>query len=48
MIVRQSFGHFSRLKERFIVRHYLYFLAISQQKPGKRYFGAKKFLKGSY
>jgi len=38
MIVRQSSGHFSREKGRIIVRHYRYFLTISQQKPGKRYF----------
>jgi hypothetical protein len=25
------------------VRHYRYFFAISQQKPGKRYFRGKKF-----
>jgi len=39
MIVHQSSGHFSRPKGKIIVRHYRYFLAISQQKPGKRYFG---------
>jgi hypothetical protein len=41
-IVRQSSGHFSRPKERFSVRHYSYFLTISKQKPGKRYFHEKK------
>jgi len=41
MIVWQSCGHFSRPKERFIVRHYRYFFTISQLKPGKRYFGKK-------
>jgi len=42
--VRQSSGHFSREKERFIVRHYRYFFTISQQKPGKRNFCEKMFL----
>jgi hypothetical protein len=41
MIVRQSSGDFSREKEEIIVRHYGYFFMISQQKPGKRYFGEK-------
>jgi hypothetical protein len=41
MIVRQSSGHFSREREIVSVRHERYFLTISQQKPGKRYFGEK-------
>jgi len=43
--VSQTSGHFSREREIVSVRHYRYFLTISQQKPGKRYFGKKKFLK---
>jgi len=30
MVVHQTFGHYSRPKERFIVRHYRYFFTISQ------------------
>jgi len=41
MFVRQTSEHFSRPEGRFIVRHYRYFFTISQQKPGKRYFGEK-------
>jgi hypothetical protein len=44
MIGWQSSGHFSREKGRVSVRHERYFLTISQQKPGKRYFCEKKFL----
>jgi hypothetical protein len=36
--------HFIRPKGKLSVRHYRYFLPISQQKPGKRYFGEKKIL----
>ena len=39
-----SWRHFSRPKEGFRVRHYRYFFTISQQKPGKRNFSAKKIL----
>jgi len=41
MIAGQSLGHFSREKGGIIVRQYRYFFTISQQKPGKRYFGEK-------
>jgi hypothetical protein len=43
MIVRQSSGDFSIPKGEIIVRHYRYFLTISQQNPGKRYFGKISF-----
>jgi hypothetical protein len=42
MFVRQTSGHFTSQKGKLIVRHERYFLTISQQKTGKRYFGEKK------
>jgi hypothetical protein len=47
MIVGQSSGHISRETGRVRGSHYRYFLTISQQKPGKRYFGEKSFFKNS-
>jgi hypothetical protein len=41
-----SSGHFTTLAGKISVRHERYFFAISQQKPGKRYFGVRKILTG--
>jgi hypothetical protein len=45
MFVHQTFGYFSTENGGVCVRHYRYFLAISQQKPRKRNFGEKKFFR---
>jgi len=43
MFVRQTSGHFSRPKERFIVRHYRYFLRFPNKNPENATFGKKTF-----